>query len=217
VTQPKAIIFDCWNTLFYVQSQPPMFRRVARFMLHTKLSYPLIKRIERSLQLAPEADSEAAARQLLRDLHLPPSAPLLKRTTQIITSAGRHHQPYHDSLAILDSLRGSYKLGMLSNTYQTSFQALRQEFKLDERFDVVMPSYEVGMIKPDPKLFGLMLKRLGTTAAETVMVGDSYRDDIQAAEAVGITGILIDRRNRYPRVSPRIKELSELEPLLHNR
>lgn len=214
MTKPKAIIFDCWNTLFYVRSQPTVFMRVARFALHAKLSYPLTKRIERSLQLAPEPNAEAAAAKLLHDLHLPTTPRLMRRTTHIITTASRHHQPYHDSLAVLDHFRGQYKLGMLSNTYQTSFQALCKEFKLEERFDVVMPSYEVGMIKPDPQLFKLLLKKLGTTPEETVMVGDSYRDDIQAAEAVGITGILIDRHNRYPKVSPRIKELSELKRLL---
>lgn len=212
--KPKAIIFDCWNTLFYVRSNPPVFMRIARSMLRSKLSYPLTKRIERSLQLAPEASPESAATKLLHDLHLPASPPLVRRMTHIITTAGRHHQPYHDTLDVIEHFGGNYKLGMLSNTYQTSFAALRKEFKLDERFDVVMPSYEEGMIKPDPKLFELLLQKLGTTAADTIMVGDSYRDDIQAAEAVGITGILIDRHNRYPKVSPRIKELSELKQLI---
>ena len=212
--KPKAIIFDCWNTLFYVQSQPTVFTRIARYVLHTRLSYPLTKRIERSLQLAPEPMPEVAATKLLHDLHLPTSPAMVRRVTHIITSASRHHQPYHDTLAILDSLHGKYRLGLLSNTFQASFHKLRAEYRLDERFDVLMPSYEVGMIKPDPKLFELMLARLGTKPEETIMVGDRYRDDIQGAEAVGITGILIDRHNHHPNVSPQIKELSDLKHLL---
>jgi putative hydrolase of the HAD superfamily len=70
------------------------------------------------------------------------------------------------------------------------------------------------MIKPDPALFELMLEKLEVEAGEAIMVGDSLPDDIQGAEAVGITGILIDRGNYHPRYPNHIEELSELTQLL---
>jgi 2-haloalkanoic acid dehalogenase type II len=210
-TKPKAIIFDCWNTLFYVHTSRTTFTRLAQALLHQDITYPLVKRIESSLQKAPEADSKAAARKLLKDLHLPRTSLLVNRTEKILLSPMQNHYPYEDSLQVLDELRQrGYKLGMLSNTYQVSFEYLIDEFDLKRRFNVVMPSYTVGMIKPDPKLFDLMRKSLGVSKGEVVMVGDSYRDDILGAEAAGIRAILVDRRNRRPQRKERVESLTEL-------
>ena len=45
---------------------------------------------------------------------------------------------------------------------------------------------------------------------EVIMVGDSLPDDVKAAEKFGIKGILLDRRNRYPKYKNRITSLKEL-------
>ncbi len=215
VIRPKAIIFDCWNTLFYVHTAQTTFTRLAHYALHHDLSYPLMKRIENSLQKAPQANAHEAARKLLKDLRVPQTKVLVQKTATILMSPYKNHLPYEDTLQTLDTLKQQgYKFGLLSNTYQVSFEYLIDEFDLNKRFDVVMPSYKVGMIKPDPELFHLMLKKLGTSASETAMVGDSFRDDILGAEAVGMRGILVDRHMRHPKRSDRVTALHQLPDFL---
>ena len=60
--------------------------------------------------------------------------------------------------------------------------------------DAAVTSFEVGELKPSPKIFHAALDAVGARAAEAVMVGDSYEDDVHGALALGIAGaILLDR------------------------
>jgi HAD superfamily hydrolase (TIGR01509 family) len=61
-----------------------------------------------------------------------------------------------------------------------------------ERLDAVVLSFEVGHKKPDPAIFHLALERLDADPAETLMVGDSWRDDA-AAGALGIRTLVLPR------------------------
>jgi FMN phosphatase YigB (HAD superfamily) len=63
---------------------------------------------------------------------------------------------------------------------------------LDALVDVVVLSYEVGLVKPDPAIFALVLEKLGTTGGQTLMVGDSARDDVGGA-ALGIRTLILPR------------------------
>jgi putative hydrolase of the HAD superfamily len=51
-------------------------------------------------------------------------------------------------------------------------------------------SSEVGVRKPDPRIFREALSRLGTDPAETVFVGDRLYDDVNGAQAVGMRAVL---------------------------
>jgi FMN phosphatase YigB (HAD superfamily) len=46
------------------------------------------------------------------------------------------------------------------------------------------------------------------------MVGDSLRDDVLGAEAMGMRGILVDRHNRRPKRQDRVRSLDDLPDLL---
>lgn len=56
-------------------------------------------------------------------------------------------------------------------------------------FDATVISHEVGLRKPDRKIYQLALDRLGVEAAATVIV-DDMKDNIDAAQALGLTGVL---------------------------
>ena len=51
-------------------------------------------------------------------------------------------------------------------------------------------SSEVGVRKPDPRIFRVMLERLGVEPAEGVFVGDRVLDDIGGANGVGMRAVL---------------------------
>jgi len=81
--------------------------------------------------------------------------------------------------------------------------------------DVVVSSAEVGLRKPDPRIFELALARVGVAADEAVHVGDHLYADILGAEAVGMYPVLIDRHNgERPERCNFIRSLDELDSLL---
>jgi putative hydrolase of the HAD superfamily len=120
-------------------------------------------------------------------------------------------------LAILDRLRADgYRLGLVSNLTLVP-DLIRQDLErmgLADRLDATVFSSEVGVRKPDPRIFREALDRLGTQPADTVFVGDRLYDDVSGAQAVGMRGILTRqfRQEDDPDFAPDavIEDLKEL-------
>jgi phosphoserine phosphatase len=80
--------------------------------------------------------------------------------------------------------------------------------------DAFVASSAAGIGKPDARIFELALERVGCTAGEALMVGDSPHRDIAGAQAAGLRAVWIDRDGRDPgevRPDARIESLAELE------
>ncbi|HXW67695.1 MAG TPA: HAD family hydrolase [Thermoplasmata archaeon] len=78
-----------------------------------------------------------------------------------------------------------------------------QEEKLEflglrDAVDLLVTSEEIGVAKPDPSIFRAALDRAGVAAADAVMVGDSWHDDIEGARAARIRPIWFNRFGRRP-------------------
>ena len=52
-------------------------------------------------------------------------------------------------------------------------------------FDTIIESAVVGIRKPDPRIFSLGVEALGTEACKIVVIGDSFRKDIEPAIKAG--------------------------------
>jgi HAD superfamily hydrolase (TIGR01509 family) len=111
----------------------------------------------------------------------------------------------------LERLRGAgFKLAVVSNSEGTIEQMLL-EIGLRPLFDAVIDSSVVGFTKPDPRIFGIALDRLGVAAADALMVGDSPSADVDGASAAGIRAALIDPYDFYPwSRAPRFKDVPAL-------
>lgn len=173
-----------------------------------------MKSIEHELMTERQDDLRPALTRILRKNHIPPVAPVVEGIVRALDSATKRPDVYPESLEVLKSLRKDYKLGLLSNTHYQIFHQLDQTFELGKYFDVILPSYETGRIKPDPEIFQIVLDRLGVTPEEAVMVGDNLRDDVRAAEDVGMRGILVDRNSAKHRHPEQIRSLDRLQELL---
>jgi len=66
----------------------------------------------------------------------------------------------------------------------------RRSIPLDELFHHVIDSSEVGLRKPDPRIFELALEKLEVPAERAVFL-DDYEGNVQAAQRVGIRGLLV--------------------------
>src|SRR5439155_821366 len=56
----------------------------------------------------------------------------------------------------------------------------------------VVDSGEVGVEKPNPRIFELALARAGVAAAEAAYIGDFYSIDVKGATAAGLRAVLLD-------------------------
>lgn len=83
-----------------------------------------------------------------------------------------------------------YKTALLTNNFVEVREAWRTLLPVDELFDVVVDSSEVGMRKPDPAIFRHTLDLLGTSAEQSVFL-DDFAGNIAAAQRLGIAGVLV--------------------------
>src|SRR5439155_7359977 len=88
-------------------------------------------------------------------------------------------------------------LAVVSN-FEEWLERLLETLGVIRYFDVRVISGVEGVEKPDPRIFRLALERTGMEAKDSVYVGDSPAFDIEPATAVGLQGVLLDRRGRHP-------------------
>jgi putative hydrolase of the HAD superfamily len=64
---------------------------------------------------------------------------------------------------------------------------------LCERFDTVVFSYQLGVRKPDSRIYEYALDAIGVSADEAIFVGDGGSDEHRGARAVGMKTVLVTR------------------------
>lgn len=86
---------------------------------------------------------------------------------------------------------------------------------LGDLFEFVIDSYDVGVEKPDARIFQIALEQAGVAPAEAVYVGDLYTVDVIGARRAGLVPILYDPYGlNADKDCLRISDFSELIKLL---
>ena len=93
---------------------------------------------------------------------------------------------YEGARELLCDLRGSYRLGLLTNGPSEMQWPKIERLGIQPLFNVILVSGDVGTRKPDRLIFEQFLRRLGVTAKEVLYVGNSYRTDVAGAKDVGM-------------------------------
>lgn len=93
----------------------------------------------------------------------------------------------HEILNFLRSIKPKYKTGLISNAWSGLREYIVRE-KFDDAFHHMVISAEVGVAKPDPRIFHIALEQLQVQAKEAVFV-DDVLENIEACEKVGMKGI----------------------------
>ena len=97
--------------------------------------------------------------------------------------------PRPDALSTLEELRRrGHLLGMISVCTQEVPQVW-EETPLGREFDAAIFSCEVGVSKPDPRIYEIACERLGVEPGECLFVGDGANDELPGAERVGMTAV----------------------------
>ncbi|MCJ7579430.1 MAG: HAD family phosphatase [Candidatus Aminicenantes bacterium] len=99
-----------------------------------------------------------------------------------------HNMP---NVELLKSLRQRYKLVLCSNTDVERFEFVKQKFPEILFFDKYVVSYEVGFMKPHPRIYEAALEEAGTRPEESVFI-DDIEENTKAAEKLGLHTILLN-------------------------
>ena len=98
-----------------------------------------------------------------------------------------------DFMAWIGALRPRVSTGLLSNAWSGARDMFVNRFACYRYVDSVVISAEEGVAKPDPEIYRICLRRMGVAADETVFVDDFARN-IEAANRLGMRGILFSSR-----------------------
>ena len=90
-----------------------------------------------------------------------------------------------DLLALIRSLRSRCKVGLLSNATKDLRPVLVERGGIVEAFDDLVISSEVGLIKPDVRIYHLAVQRLGVQP-ETALMVDDLEGNILGAQRAGL-------------------------------
>jgi len=108
---------------------------------------------------------------------------------QILTDVDNGEVKNDELITFIKTLRPTYKLAMLSNV--RSRERLDQLFdpgELDQLFDTVVASGDVGFIKPEREIYEMAAEQLGVLPQECVMI-DDIREYCDGAEDAGMRSI----------------------------
>jgi epoxide hydrolase-like predicted phosphatase len=172
----KAIIFDCFGVFI---GNPYKVR--VQELEHTDPAKAVIMHdINRASDrgyLTPQESAEQMAE-------------LIGTTTEQFLAEQIKGEIRNEALvSYVKALRPDFKLAMLSNI--SSRESLNTRFEpgqLDELFDVVVASGDIGSIKPEPLIYQTTLDQLGVLPEEAVMIDDIY-EFCEGAKAIGIQAI----------------------------
>ncbi len=119
---------------------------------------------------------------------------------------------------LLDYLHAKYPLTIVSNGFiEVQYRKLKA-CNLEQYFSHVVLSEAAGALKPDKQIFEYALQLNNTTAAETIMIGDSFEADIRGAQNAGIDQIFFNLNNevseKFNSATYQIHRLEEILEIL---
>jgi putative hydrolase of the HAD superfamily len=221
----RAVLFDLDDTLFD-------HRQCARSALAG------VRGMHAAFRAVEEPQLEAAHAVILEELHLEVlagrldiDAARIERFRRLYERAGieadddlavrtahayRDHYiqaraPIDGAIPLLEAVRRHAQVVVVSNNLLKEQQAKMRTCGLDQYVDVLVVSEEAGVSKPEPGIFMLALDRARVTAAEAVMIGDSWANDVEGARRVGIPAIWFNR-DATSSPDPSVPTLHSLEP-----
>lgn len=115
----------------------------------------------------------------------------LKDKLFILSFDGNGYGMYDEVIEVLEMLHGKYKLGIISNASPSLMWSL-EAFKLKKYFDAILLSAVEGSSKPRKDIYIKALERIGSKSEECIFI-DNKPKNIEAANKLGISGVLLDR------------------------
>jgi HAD superfamily hydrolase (TIGR01549 family) len=224
----RAVLFDLDDTLFdhlsaaraaltVVHTQHPCFRD-RPFADLERLHAEHLEALHQVV-LSGAMGIDAARIERFRRIFLAAgvtAAPLVLEATAVAYRRAylESRRPVDGARALLTALKPHVRIGIVSNNLLDEQQDKIRLCELTPFIDALVVSEEAGTSKPDPTIFHLALERVGCSAEDAVMIGDSWTADVEGARAAGIPAIWFNPAgHRCPDPSAIVGELRALVPV----
>lgn len=102
----------------------------------------------------------------------------------------------------LIGLQERFPLHIITNGFKEVQSVKMGGTKLDQYFNLILCSEDVGVNKPNKKVFQRALEMTECDPANAVMIGDNIEADIRGAQKVGMSTILFDPKKEHTSYSP---------------
>ena len=127
----------------------------------------------------------------------------------LLTEELKSVKPYDETFEVLERLKErDVKVGLISNL-ASSYKKPFFELGLDQYFDSMIFSSDVGFRKPDNQIYELAIKELNTIPNRILMVGDHRVNDYEKPKGLGMNALHLDR-NKNDREKGTIYSLNEV-------
>jgi putative hydrolase of the HAD superfamily len=207
----RAVVFDLWGTLIDASTDElgRLRRRVAR---RAGIDEPRFESLWAETYQQRETGPIVPA---LRAVGVPEEAieEIMGWRREVMR---KNLVPADGALELLAEVRRRrLRTGLITMCTQ-EVSELWPETELAPLIDEAVFSCEVGLAKPDPRIYRLMCERLEVAPAEALFVGDGANDELAGAERAGLRAVLLDGASEHGEAwaGERIAALPELVPLL---
>ncbi len=206
----KGILFDLYGTLIDIETDESIeeiYRGIAHYLTYQGVYvhrgevrdryYQIMKeQKEACSEEFPEIDVEAIWGEFLRQEGIE-GAPARRKLAPILAHLYRgisrkRLRLYPDVKRVLDELRQSYRLAIISDAQPCYALPEMKAVGLDDYFDPVIISGQYGFRKPDQRLTAKALDSMNLTPSEVIFVGNDMYRDIYGASRLGIKTILVE-------------------------
>lgn len=123
---------------------------------------------------------------------------------------------YRDGEKVIKKTRKNHRVGMISNGSKEVQLMKLKTLKLEDLFEVMVFSEELGHRKPDERIFMCAAHEMKTQTERCLYVGDSYHADILGAEKVGMRTCWINPLGEEPEGLEPDMEIGEISQLLEH-
>lgn len=113
---------------------------------------------------------------------------------------------------LLREVNGQAKVAVVTNNLVEEQRKKLDALGFSSYVDALVTSEEVGVAKPEPGIFHDALERVGCSAEEVVMVGDSWASDVLGARAAGIRAVWLNRHGVECPDPALASEIHNIEP-----
>jgi len=121
------------------------------------------------------------------------------------------------AIDILEYLKRKYDLHLITNGFKEVQHLKIKKSQIRKYFKTIVTSEDLGVKKPNPKIFEYALQQSKAKAGESIMIGDSLEADVYGAINFGIEAIHLDIDNIENKINKEfitINSLIELEQYL---
>jgi putative hydrolase of the HAD superfamily len=96
-----------------------------------------------------------------------------------------------NAFKLLPNLKKNYPLYAITNIFSEGLDFKRSKYKLDEYFDIIVASSDIGISKADPRIFQKLIDSAKIMPSESLFIDDREKNT-KAAKELGFETILYD-------------------------